>query len=124
MEISPKEWKTKLKSFMDHRLQAEVNKIHDEIKADADLRSREIMVDLVTNLGKEATHAGLLRIGYCLDVMMKSVWFDRPAPDYNRYIAMLPILKTEILNSQYVVAMFLGLEYDANNFDKLIFKEG
>ena len=63
--------------------------------ADASIRSRDLMNDLALNLCKESRALGLMRIGFCLDVMVKSVWYDHDKPDYNRYIGMYPILKTE-----------------------------
>ena len=102
-----------------------MDKIHDEIRADEDLRSRDIMTELTTNLCKESSQLGLQRIGYCLDVMMKSVWFERPQPpDYNRFSGMFPILKTEILNTEYVFAMYQDLPFETAKFDQLVFKEG
>ena len=70
-------------------------KLENEIKADESIRDRDIMYELSKNLCKEARTLGLMRIGFCLDTMMKSVWFDRDKPDYVRYSGMYPIMRTE-----------------------------
>jgi len=82
------------------------------------------MFTLTKNLREETKQLGLMRIGFCLDTMMKSVWYDRDKPDYARLTGMFPILKVEQNNTEYMVKMLLGEPFDAEKFDKLIFKEG
>lgn len=67
---------------------------------------------------------GLMRIGFCLDTMMKSVWFDRDKPDYARFAGLYPIMRTEQNNAEYCSRMLLGDPFDGARFDELIFKEG
>ena len=82
------------------------------------------MFDLVKNLCKETRSLGLMRLGFCLDTMMKSVWFERQVPDYDRYSSMFPIYMTEKLNCEYCVRMLLGEPYHINKYSLLLFKEG
>jgi hypothetical protein len=98
-----------------------MSKLEMEIKADASVRSREELHDQALYLSKETKELGLMRMAFCLDFMYKSVSFDRPKPEYEKYIGMFPVLKVEVRNTEYVVRMLLGEPFDLDKFEKLKF---
>lgn len=110
---------------MDERINPEFDKVEMEVKADASVRSRDDMFTLASNLTKEVKEIGLMRLGYILDFMARAISYEsNMKPDYDKYQGMYPVLKTEQLNTTYVVRTFLGEGFDPVDFDKLIFKEG
>lgn len=124
-KVTVPEWKIKLKSFFDESINVHFDKIELEVLADETDRSRELMCDMATNLSRETKELGLMRLSFCLDFMMKAVTFETlQKPDYQKYIGMYPILRTEQRNAEYVVRMFLGEGYPREHFDQLIFREG
>ena len=124
-KVSVEEWKMKLKSFFDERIAAEVDKLELEVRADAELMSRDDMFTVATNLQKEVTDLGLMRLGSILHHMAKAVSFETKAkPDFAKYRGMFPILLTELRNTTYVVRMFLGEPFDKVEYEKLRFRDG
>lgn len=124
-KVSVEEWKLKLKSFFDERIEAEVDKLELEVRADAELMSRDDMFTVATNLQKEVIDLGLMRLGSILHHMARAITFETKAkPDFDKYRGMFPILQTELRNTTYVVRMFLGEQFDKAEFEKLQFREG
>jgi hypothetical protein len=101
-KVTENEWKTQLKSFFDDKIDTQFLKLEKEIKADENIRDKEIMRNMTENLCKETKSLGLMRISFCLHIMSRSV------NNYQMLLGLYPILRVEQNNTEYMVRMLLG----------------